>query len=106
MFESARAKREQREKEERELEIQAELDEQRRYAERKQKERDAFIQSLDEKILTSPVICIRTYNNYEKELAFNHLFSKGYVCVQNEISHSSGNFILTFAKKDQIGNFI
>lgn len=66
-----------------------------------------FCNELDDKSKNKSIVCIKTIEVEEKELALNHMINKGWVCVQNDCCSEDDliTFILTFATKDAAASF-
>jgi len=66
-----------------------------------------FCRELDNMCKEKSIICIKTYDMDEKVAALNHMFKKGWVCVQNDIASKERGvcYALTFATKDAAASF-
>jgi len=69
--------------------------------------KEIFCKELDDLCKENSIICIKTYDAVEKKRALNHMFQKGWICVQNDVcaTDTCVHYILTFATKEAAESF-
>lgn len=75
--------------------------------ERRKKRNEDFCNQLDEESKNNVIVCVETYSGDLKQLALNHMFKKGWRCVQNDVSctRSTVHHVLTFTTYEGVAFF-
>jgi len=76
--------------------------------ENRKKRNEDFCNQLDEESRNNVIVCVETYSEDLKQLALNHMFKKGWRCVQNDVSctQATVHYVLTFTSYEGVAFFV